>query len=92
MTRSELVEMRNAAIEAMIADGMDEDDARFAAMTAAARPEGILSEQATGEQHPALVELAKAGRAYLDGVEYTPAAPSAPRMYTDEDQTAIWIS
>jgi len=92
MTRSELVEMRNAAIDAMIADGMDEDDARFAAMTAAARPDGILSEQETGEQHPALIELARAGRAFLDNVEYTPAGPAAPRMYTDEDQTAIWIS
>lgn len=92
MTRTELVEMRNAAIEVMIADGMDEDDARFAAMTAAARPDGILSEQATGEQHPALIELARAGRAFLDGVEFEYTGRSCPRMYTDEDQTAIWVS
>lgn len=92
MTRTELVEMRNAAIDAMIADGMDEDDARFAAMTAAARPDGILSEQGKSEQHPALLSLAKAGRAFLDGVEYVPVSAAAPRMYTNEDQTAIWVS
>ena len=36
MTRSELIEMRNAVIAELIADGMDEDDARFSAMSAAA--------------------------------------------------------
>lgn len=92
MTRTELVEMRNAAIFTLIAGGMDEDDARFAAMTAAARPDGILSEQATGEQHPVLRELAKAGRAFLDGVEYTPVSPAPARMYSDEDQSPIWVS
>jgi hypothetical protein len=91
MTRDELIQMRNEVIDELIADGMDEDDARFAAMTAAARPDGILSEQATGPQHPALIELAKAGRAFLNGYEYV-APVKAPRAYEMEDGSMEWVS
>jgi hypothetical protein len=75
MTRNELIEMRNQVIAKLIASGMDEDDARFSAMSAAARPDGFLSEQPESND-PRLVELARAGRAYLNGVEYTPAVPT----------------
>ena len=90
MNRSELIQMRNEVIDQMVADGMDEDDARFAAMTAAARPDGFLSEQANGTQEPALIELAKAGRAYLDGYEHV-APAKAPRAYEMEDGSTVWV-
>lgn len=89
MTRSELIEMRNAVIAELIADGMDEDDARFSAMSAAARPDGFLSEQPESND-PRLVELAKAGRAFLNNDVYVESRP-APRTHEMEDGTSFVI-
>ena len=90
MTRDELIEMRNQVIAELIAAGMDEDDARFAAMTAAARPDGFLADQDESTD-ARLIDLANAGRAFLNGYEYV-APAKAPRAYEMEDGRAIFVS
>jgi hypothetical protein len=58
MNRQQLIAKRNEVTDSLIAQGWDYDDARFAAMTAAAQPDGILGDQMTTAA-PELVELAK---------------------------------
>lgn len=58
MTRTEIIDLRDATVEKLIKDGWDYDQARFATMTAINKPATVLSEQPVGTPHPALTELA----------------------------------
>jgi hypothetical protein len=58
ITRAELIAKRNEVCDILVSRGWDDDDARFATMTAAAKPDGILGDQAKAEA-PELIELAK---------------------------------
>lgn len=59
MTRTEILDLRDATAEKLISEGWSYDQARFATMTAINKPATVLSEQPTGKPHPALTELAQ---------------------------------
>lgn len=84
MTRQELIQKRDEVTATLIAAGWDEDDARFASMTAtAAKPSGLLSDQPTGATHPALVELAQMAQTVAPIVQ--PVFRSSPDSLYDAD-------
>lgn len=81
MTQQEIIQKRDETVERLIADGWDYDDARFAAITAIKKPEGLLSEQPAGETHPALQELARLAAGYQ-----TPVPVIKPDRVNSDDE------
>ena len=58
MTRTELLQKRDQIIARLIAQGWDEDDARFAVLTAGANLDGLLADQPKVSSTPEVEELA----------------------------------
>lgn len=80
MNRQQLIQMRDETVKKLVAGGMNQQQASFAAMTVIAKPKSgdLLSEQPKGESNDLLDSLKDAAARFWSPQEKPEFRPSPP--------------